>query len=120
MHFEQLRAYCLSLPGAEEDIKWEDHFAYTVGTKIFCITGAADDNPVSLKVSEEDFGMLTERDGIQQARYFAKRQWISVERRTALSRAEWQEYIRKSYDLVFAKLPKNVQRQIAASDAAND
>ena len=80
---DQLREYCLSLPAVEEGVKWEDHLCFTLAEKIFCITGFEDTAAMSIKVSEEDFELLTENEHIQQARYFAKRQWVSVEKRNA-------------------------------------
>lgn len=112
MDTENLRSFCLSLPATQEAIKFEDHLSFTVAEKIFCITGFGDNDPVSLKVSPEDFDVLTERDGIKQAAYFAKKQWVSVQNRSVLRKKEWEEYLRKSYDLVKSKLPKKVQKEI--------
>ncbi len=109
---DQLRDFCLSLPAVEEVIKWDDHLCFTLAEKIFCITGFEDTSATSIKVSEEDFELLTEHEQIHQAKYFAKRQWVSVENRNALKVKEWKEYIKKSYDLVKAKLPKKVQKEI--------
>lgn len=114
MNTEQLQKYCLTLKGAEEGVKWEDHLCFMVAEKMFCITGFNDTTNVSFKVSPEDFDLLTERDGIIQARYFAKRQWVSVEKRSALKKKEWEEYLTKSYELVKSKLPKKTQREIDA------
>ncbi|MCB0700683.1 MAG: MmcQ/YjbR family DNA-binding protein [Chitinophagales bacterium] len=112
MDTETLRAYCLLLPATEEGVKFEDHLAFTLAEKIYCITGFGDNDPVSIKVSPEDFDALTERDGIKQAAYFAKRQWVSVSQRNLLRKKEWEEYLAKSYELVKSKLPKKVQKEI--------
>ena len=40
MNIEQLRKYCLSFPGATEDIKWGADLCFCVGEKMFCVTGA--------------------------------------------------------------------------------
>lgn len=109
MDTEQLRIYCLSLPGVTEGIKWEDHLCFMVGEKIFCLTGMNDASNVSIKVSSEDFELLTERNGIIQAPYMARNQWISIQKRNALKPAEWKQYVRRSYELIRAKLTKKVQ-----------
>jgi predicted DNA-binding protein (MmcQ/YjbR family) len=70
------------------------------------------------KCDDEDFDELTERDGIIPAPYAARFGWVSIRRRGALKGAEAKRLIRKSYDLVFAKLPKRVQREIAGSQGA--
>lgn len=112
MDTEAIRAYCMSLKGATEGIKWEDHLCFMVGEKMFCITGFTDDANVSFKVSPEDFELLTERSGVQQAAYFAKKQWVSISRRNALKKNEWEEYLRRSYELVKSKLTKKLQKEI--------
>lgn len=112
MDTDKLRTFCLSLKGVEEGIKWEDHLCFMVGVKIFCITGFGDNDGVSFKVSPEDFTLLTERDGIAQARYFAKNQWVSADSRSILKTSEWKEYLEKSYQLVKSKLTKKIQQQI--------
>lgn len=112
MNTDQMREYCLKLKGVTEGIKWEDHLCFMVAEKLFCITGFADTDGVSFKVSPDDFAILTERKGIIQARYFAKGQWVSVEKRSALKKAEWEEYLQKSYELVKSKLTKKQQKEI--------
>lgn len=107
-----MREYCLSLKGVHEGIKWEDHLCFMVAEKMFCITGFNDNDGVSFKVSPEDFALLTERDGIEQARYFARNQWVSVEKRNTLKLKEWKEYLEKSYLLVKSKLTKKQQKEI--------
>ena len=104
----------MGLKGVEEGIKWDDHLCFTLAEKIFCITGFNDNDGVSFKVSPEDFLLLTEKDGITQARYFAKNQWVSVEKRSILKNSEWKEYLEKSYQLVKSKLTKKKQQEIEA------
>jgi predicted DNA-binding protein (MmcQ/YjbR family) len=107
MTLEELMTICEGLKGVTTDIKWENHLCFNVGEKIFLIT-APDEVPptASFKVTEEDFDLLVERDGLGQARYFAKRQWVAVDDISRLNRPEWEEYISKSHSLVAAKLTK--------------
>lgn len=112
MNTDMLQEYCMSLPAAQEGVKWEDHLCFMIAEKMFCITGFTDDTNVSFKVTPEDFEVLTEREGIVQAKYFAKKQWVSISKRNALRNAEWKEYLKKSYNLVKEKLPKKVQKEI--------
>ena len=112
MDTEKLRSFCLSLPGATEGIKWEDHLCFMVGEKMFLITGMEDDSNVSIKVSDEDFEALTERDNIIQAPYMARNKWVSITKRNALKAKEWEYYVRRSYELIKSKLTKKKQREI--------
>ena len=112
MDTEKLRSFCLSLRGATEGIKWEDHLAFMVAEKMFLLTGMDDTSNVSIKVTDEDFEMLTERDNIIQAPYMARNMWVSIQKRNALKPKEWEHYIRTSYELIKSKLPKKVQKEI--------
>ena len=112
MTTEKMRAYCLSFPGATEGIKWEDHLCFMVAGKIFVITGMSDEDNVSIKATDEDFEMLTERPGITPSRYLARSKWISIQKRNALNIHEWEHYLRQSYELIKSKLPKKVQQEI--------
>lgn len=108
MNTDQLRLYCLSLPSTTEGIKWE-HLCFMIADKLFCIGDFEDDGGMGFKVSPEDFELLTEKEGIIQAPHFAKGQWVMVISRHTLKATEWKLYLKKSYDLVVAKLPKKIR-----------
>ncbi len=112
MNLEKLQEICLQFKGTTEGIKWEEHLCFMVGEKIYCISGMGEECHVAIKVCEEDFDELTERDGIVQAAHFAKRQWIGIQQWHALKPKEWECYLQKSYDLVKQKLTKKMQREI--------
>lgn len=112
MNTEKLRSYCLSFPCATEGIKWEDHLCFMIGAKMFCITGLDDSASVRIKVTEEDFEKLTEKEGIIPSPYLAKNQWIAIEKPTALKPKEWEHYLRQSYELIKSKLTKKAQKEI--------
>jgi len=105
MNIEDLRDFCLSLPGVTEDIKWVDNLVFSVGGKMFCLADLKPPLRVSMKVPPDDFHRLTADPRIVQAPYFARMQWIMVVDETAFTTQEWQEHIRQSYELVKAKLP---------------
>lgn len=113
MDTEALRKICLSLPGATESIKWEEHLAFCVAAKIFCMTGFEAGSPVVFKIDPEIFDGICEREGIGQAPHFAKRHWVQVRDRQTLTLREWQDLIRASYELVVAGLPKKVRVALA-------
>lgn len=102
----------MSLPGAIEGIKWEDHLCFMVGEKMFCITGLHDNTNVSFKTTDEDFEGLCEREGIIPAPYMARNKWVAVEQRNKLKPKEWEHYIRQSYELIKSKLPKKLRESI--------
>jgi predicted DNA-binding protein (MmcQ/YjbR family) len=112
MNIEELREFCLGLPGVTEDIKWEEHLVFSVADKIFCLTGLDPPLQVAMKVPEDQFDELTQTDSIVQASHFARRQWMTILDESRFSRAEWEHYIRQSYDTVAAKLPKKKREML--------
>lgn len=114
MNIEQLREYCLSFPGATEDVKWEDHLAFCVGEKFFLMTGVDSLlGGVTLKCTPEDFTELTEREGIAPSAYIGRYKWIRISDLDAVSPKELKVLIGKSYQLVFDKLPSKIKKTIA-------
>lgn len=115
MNIEELRAYCLSLPRVTEDVKWGSDLCFLVGNKIFAITttGPTAEFGCSLKCDPETFARLVEREDISPSPYLARYHWVAVNSETALTKKEWRERIKGSYDEVFAKLPTKIKRSIS-------
>ena len=112
MNQERLRKICMNLAGVTEDIKWGADICFMVGAKMFCITGMHDDDAITIKVHDDEFEELTERDGVIPAPYLGRNKWICVVKRSALKPKEWEHYIKQSYELIKAKLPKKVQKEM--------
>lgn len=115
MNTEWLREYCLSFKGATEEIQWEDHLLFKVRGKIFVITSIDNtaENLLSIKSDPEVFDELIENEGIVPAPYLAKAKWIAVKRNCRLKPAELKALIKKSYYLVYEKLPKKIKAEIS-------
>ncbi|MES2130040.1 MAG: MmcQ/YjbR family DNA-binding protein [Pseudomonadota bacterium] len=114
MNFEKAKTLCRSLPGATEDIKWGADLVFSVGAKMFACMAADNPTGVSFKVDDERFLELTDRPGIIPAPYLARVKWVHVEKAGALSDKEAAELLRRSYELVFSKLTRKLQREIEA------
>ena len=113
MNIEQLRKFCLSFPGATEDIKWGADLCFCVGTKMFCVTGADSiSGGMSLKCTPEKFDELAEREGIAPAAYVGRYKWVHISNLDAVRPDELKSLIGKSYQLVFDKLPPKVKKTI--------
>lgn len=108
MDSESFRAYCLSLPGTTEGMKW-DHLCFMIEEKIFVILAIDDGNRFSTKCTPEEFDELTARDGIQQAYHLAKRRWVQIENLNVLNDVELKKRVETSRALVLGKLPKKIQ-----------
>ena len=59
------------------------------------------------------FESSTDQPGIVPAPYLARAKWVQIDPAgCAIPDAELAALVRRSYELVFAKLPKRVQREI--------
>jgi predicted DNA-binding protein (MmcQ/YjbR family) len=118
MDFEAAKVLCRSFAGCTEDIKWGADIVFSVGEKMFAVTGSAvPAEGMSFKVDDERFLELTDRPGIIPAPYLARAKWVHVDCGAGLSDQEAAELLRRSYELVFAKLTKKLQREIAERTA---
>ncbi len=116
MKLEEIRKYCLALPGVTEDIKWEDHLCFNVGGKMFLVT-APDKHPVSasFKTSDELFEELPDREGIIPAPYMARHKWVFIDDIDRLNKKDWIRFIDIAHQLVFSKLTGKAKKEIEKS-----
>lgn len=113
MNIEQLRKFCLALPGTTEDVKWGNDLCFCIGGKMFTVTAVvSSDGGVSVKTTPQKFAELTERQGIIPAHYVARYHWITIEELDAVTPSELKDLIRESYKLVFDKLPAKAKKSI--------
>jgi predicted DNA-binding protein (MmcQ/YjbR family) len=114
MNIKKAKELCRSLPGATEDIKWGEDLVFSVGEKMFAVTGNDDKAAgISFKVDDDRFLELTDREGIVPSPYLARAKWVRVlDLKSTLSDAEAAELLKRSHALVFAKLTKKLQREI--------
>lgn len=79
---------------------------------MFCVTSLEGPLSASFKVKDEEFGEMTSRPGIIPAPYVARYKWVMIENPKALTKKEWEFYIKQSYELVKAALPKKLLDKI--------
>lgn len=122
-NIEWVRRFCLAMPGATEQVQWRDDLVFKVAGKMFAVMpleAGGHAHPewpwLSLKCTPEEFAELTERPGVRPAAYLARAKWISLESEEAMERAEIERLLRKSYELVVAKLPRKAQEKIAKDE----
>jgi len=115
MSIDTIREFCMSLPHATERVQWGGVLVFKVAGKMFCIVilePDRDDTLMSFKATEEEFVELQEIEGIIPAPYMARAKWLALERWDALPMPELKRLLRKSYELVFAKLPKKEREKL--------
>lgn len=113
MTIEDIQAICEQLPGVTKDIKWGHDLCFNIGDKMFLVVGL-DNLPISssFKVPEEEFEEITNRDGFKPAPYVARYKWVLIDDINRLPKKELERYIRQSYELIRAKLPKKKLNQL--------
>jgi predicted DNA-binding protein (MmcQ/YjbR family) len=114
MDIETTRAYCLSLPHANENVQWGNDLVFKIAGKMFAVLvlEGASKYCLSFKCTEEKFAELIEQDGIDPAPYSARYHWVAFESFDVVSEKELKALLRNSYDLVFEKLPKKLKAEL--------
>jgi len=111
MHIEQFREYCLSLKGVTEEFPFgENTLVYKVMGKMFALTDLENFESINLKCDPETAIELRERyDGVTPGYHMNKKHWNTVATRAGIPDKLLYEWIRHSYDLVAASLPKKIR-----------
>ena len=116
MTLEDCDAFCAGLPHATHVVQWGDASVWKIGGKVFAIGGwsNAPEFGVSFKCSEASFAILSELPGVRPAPYLASRglSWVQRTDARSLSEDDLKTYVRQSYALVVAGLPKKAQRAL--------
>jgi predicted DNA-binding protein (MmcQ/YjbR family) len=111
-YIDWVRAFCLSLPHATEDVQWEHDLLFRIAGKMFCVANMEPQlvpTKIAFKCTPEKFAELVEIEGIIPAPYMARNHWVAIIEMSALRRPELEQLIRNSYQLVREKLPKKIQ-----------
>lgn len=120
MNIEWARRFCLSLPHTTETLQWGDHLVFKIGGKIYAMLATGPGGfCMSFKCGAEEFATLTEREGIVPAPYLARAQWVALETEDALPRPEIKRLLGRAYELVLAKLPKDVRLRFSVKSSTD-
>lgn len=120
-YLDWVRAFCLSLPHATEDVQWEHNLLFRIAGKMFCIANlepAVSPTKICFKCTQEKFAELVEIEGIIPAPYMARNHWVAMIEIDSLRQPEIKELIQESYQMILAKLPKKKQSELSAKPSA--
>jgi predicted DNA-binding protein (MmcQ/YjbR family) len=120
-YLDWVRAFCLSLPHATEDVQWEHDLLFRIAGKMFCVANlepGMSPTKIAFKCTPEKFAELVEIDGIIPAPYMARNHWVAMLDMNALRQPEIKELIQKSYRMILEKLPKKMQSELGAKPSA--
>jgi len=119
-HIDWVRAVCLALPHATEDVQWEHNLLFRIAGKMFCIANlepGLSPTKIAFKCTPEKFAELVEIEGIIPAPYMARNHWVAMLEMDALRQSELKELVECSYHLVREKLPKKTLAALSANPA---
>jgi predicted DNA-binding protein (MmcQ/YjbR family) len=117
-YLDWVRAFCLSLPHATEDVQWEHDLLFRIAGKMFCVANMEPQlvpTKIAFKCTPEKFAELVEIEGIIPAPYMARNHWVAIIEMDAMRQPEFKELIRESYQLVLEKLPKKTQAALGTA-----
>ncbi|HEY1939095.1 MAG TPA: MmcQ/YjbR family DNA-binding protein [Candidatus Angelobacter sp.] len=117
-YIDWVRAFCLSLPHATEDLQWEIDLLFRIAGKMFCIANlefAMNKTKIAFKCTPEKFAELVEIEGIIPTPYMARNHWVAMIEMDALRQPEIKDLIQASYQLVLEKLPKKKQAELRSA-----
>lgn len=117
MNVEELREYCLSLPGVEENQPWTEPqyemlVTYKVGGKWFVLENP-DEKFIDVKCDPEKILELQGRyQGAFPAWHMNKEHWLGVRLESDVPDLIIKQVIKDGYDLIVAKLPKKIRENL--------
>lgn len=112
MNVEFVREFCLSLPHVTEDVKWGHDLCFSIGGKMFCVTGL-EGISMTVKVPDEEFEEISTREGFAPAPYLARYKWVLIEDVSTVPAKKLQQMITRSYELIKSKLPKKMKDKLS-------
>ena len=116
MNIEEVREYCLSLPGTEEAMPYgNDRLVFRIGGKIYLHIWLEAPNPtIAVKLLPERGEELREKfNAFSPAYHLNKKHWNDIFIEDTFPPEMIQGWIRESYDLVKRKLPKSTLEHLA-------
>ena len=108
MELTTFRDFCLGLKGTTEEFPFgEDTLVYKVGGKMYALTSLDSFASVNLKCDPENAIDLRERyPAVKPGFHMNKNHWNTIENDYSISDKLLLQWVKNSYDLVVAKLPK--------------
>ena len=106
---DQLRAHCLSLPGAWQDEPWDGDVVAKVADKIFAFLGSGTSVGVKCGANREEANewLLQYPAHARAMAYIGRSGWNTLDLGGAIPDVEFLEAVDTSYATVVAKLPRS-------------
>lgn len=117
MNIEELREFCLSLKGAQENMPWTEPqysmlVTFTVGGKWFCLADI-DNKFIDVKCEPEKIIEMQGRyQGAFPAWHMNKQHWLGIKLESDVPDKLIKELLADGYQLIMSKLPKSVKEAL--------
>jgi predicted DNA-binding protein (MmcQ/YjbR family) len=114
MNIEELRNYCVSMKGTEEKLPFDDRtLVFYVKGKMFCLADIVDFESINVKCDPEKAVLLREQyEEVTPGYHMSKKHWNTVKTTGSIPDKQLKEWIKDSYDLVVAGLPRKIQQEL--------
>ncbi len=114
MNIEAFREFCLSFPGTTEGLPFDETtLVFYVKGKMFSLTDIDAFEYINLKCDPEKAVRSREKhEGVTPGYHMNKKHWNSVRMDGSIPDDTLVEWIKESYQLVVATLPKKVQKEL--------
>ncbi len=114
MNIEEFRDYCLSMKGTSEDLPFDENtLVFKVMGKMFALTDLDNFESINLKCDPEKAIELREQyPAVQPGYHMNKKHWNTVLNNAGIPDTLMKQWIRDSYDLVVAGMPKKLRDQL--------
>lgn len=114
MDIETYRDYCLSLKGVEEKTPFDKTtLVFFVKGKMFSSTNIETFELINVKCNPEKALLLREKyNEVIPGYYMNKKHWNSILTNGRITDRQIEKWIKDSYDLVVAGMPKKVREEL--------
>jgi predicted DNA-binding protein (MmcQ/YjbR family) len=102
---------CRRLHGVTFVVQWGGSHVYKIGGKVFAIGNLLNAPSYIFKTMPLSFEILLEQGLATRAPYLRRGNWVMVSG-NAMSEADLDSYIKQSYGIIAAKLPKAMRHEL--------
>jgi len=118
MNIEEFREFCITMKGVTEELPFDENtLVFKVMGKIFVLTGIESFESMNVKCDPETAVELREQyNAVKPGYHMNKKHWNTIVNNSDMPDQEIRAWIKHSYDLVVAKLPKKTKEELEAME----
>lgn len=112
---DEFNTFCGAMKATSHVVQWGNSDVWKVGGKLFAVAGWNDGRDAyTFKVTEMIYEIMQNAPGFRPAPYLASRgmTWLQIHAPEQVARAEIEQHLTVSYELVAAKLTKKARAEL--------